>query len=343
MGPLLTEDGASPLPVRDDADVSLVRQAVRERAEAAGLPRDRAESLTAAASEIAQNQIAHAGRGEVSMRTVVRRGSAGIEVRARDAGGGLKDPATALRGRPAGAATSSTSLGVGLGAAYRLADEIDFDVRWGQGSVITARKFATPLPRSEVAILGRPCDGEGISGDDGLFERRPEGLLLAVADGLGHGPLAQEASAKAMDVVRGSAATSPLALLNACHPALAPTRGAVMSIVRVAVDGSELVQAGLGNIECHLYQRSRAIRLPSNPGVVGQPGPRVRIQEQRAAIGDRLVLVMFTDGLSSRLDLAADATLLREPAIVIAHQLLTTYGRGHDDALVLVATVPGGG
>jgi hypothetical protein len=47
---------------------------------------------------------------------------------------------------------------------------------------------------------------------------------------------------------------------------------------------------------------------------------------------------MFTDGLASRLDPGADAALLREPPLVIAHALMTRYGRAHDDALVLIAT-----
>jgi anti-sigma regulatory factor (Ser/Thr protein kinase) len=332
----MTTEAPPSILVRDEADVSAVRQLVREQAAQAGLPTERGERLVAASSELAHNQIAHALRGEVLVRPVMRQGTAGVEVIARDGGGGIKDPTAALRST----APSTASLGVGLGAAYRLADEVDFDVRWDEGTRIAARTFATPLPRSEVAILGRPCDGERVSGDDALFQRRGAELLLAVTDGLGHGPPAQEAAHKAIEAIASSSATAPLDLLQACHPALAGTRGTVMAVVTVTPQegGARLRQAGVGNISCHVYQHRTSFRLPSTPGVLGQPGPKPRIQEQSASLTGRYLLLLFTDGLSSRLDLSEEAALLREPPLLIAHHLLLTHGRGHDDNLVLVAT-----
>jgi hypothetical protein len=46
---------------------------------------------------------------------------------------------------------------------------------------------------------------------------------------------------------------------------------------------------------------------------------------------------MCMDGLCHNLDLANDLALLRRWPIEIAQHLLQTYGRDHDDALVLVA------
>ena len=45
------------------------------------------------------------------------------------------------------------------------ADEVDIDVRLGEGTCVWARKFASPVPKArEVAIFGRPCEGEAVSG-----------------------------------------------------------------------------------------------------------------------------------------------------------------------------------
>jgi anti-sigma regulatory factor (Ser/Thr protein kinase) len=156
------------IPVRDEASVALVREAIRAEAAAIALERTRAESLVAAASEIAHNQIKHARGGEVLVRRIERAGTAGVEVLARDRGPGIADPTTALRGL-VGAAGGG--LGVGLSAVLRLADEVDFDVRRGEGTGIAARKFVTPTPRREVAVLGRPLPGEPESGDDAVFAR----------------------------------------------------------------------------------------------------------------------------------------------------------------------------
>jgi anti-sigma regulatory factor (Ser/Thr protein kinase) len=341
VGSILTSratDAMEPIRVGDDADVSLVRQAVRARAAEIGLDRERAESLVAAASELGHNQIAHARGGEMLVRAVARLGVPGVEVLARDHGGGISEPTAALRGvQPAGK-SGSRGLGIGLSAAHRLADELDFDVRWGEGTTIAARKFKTPLLRSEVAVLARPCRGETVIGDDAAFGRRNDGLLLAVADGLGHGPLAQEAAALAVATLLGSPSASPRELLQLCHHALTKTRGAVMSVVFIPDDAGELVQAGAGNIACHLYRDRTSVRFPSTPGVLGQVRPGERISENRSPLGGRHVLILYSDGLSSRIDLTQEAALLREPPLIIAHRLLAQHGRDHDDALVLVAT-----
>jgi len=338
VGPLLNGGwpaGAVPIDVVDAAAVSVVREAVRREAAAAGLARERAESLVAAASEIAHNQIAHAGRGEVLVRPVSRRGAAGVEVMARDRGPGIRDPAAALR---AERNSASTGLGVGLSAAYGMADEIDWDVRWGEGTLLCARKFVVPIARSEVAIFGRACAGETTMGDDALFARDDGGLLCAVADGLGHGPLASAASGRAMEVVRASTSRSPAELIRRCWQELGATRGSVMAIEHIDDGARALAHAGLGNVMCHLYLGRTTVRLPSTPGVVGARGPRPRLQDDVAPLHGRYVLVMFTDGISSRVDLSNEAELLRQPPIVIAQRLLNEHGRDHDDALVLVAT-----
>jgi anti-sigma regulatory factor (Ser/Thr protein kinase) len=329
---------ADAIHVVDEASVSVVREAVRACAGAAGLNRERAESLVTAASEIAHNQLAHARAGEIVVRIVSRSGTAGVEVVARDQGEGIADPTAALRGEGHPPGSPRRGLGVGLSAAYRLADEIDFDVRRGEGTSIAARKFAAPIPRREVAIVGRPCAGEAVIGDDALWLRDEHALLCAVVDGLGHGPLAKSAALEAMASIRRAPARTPIDLLEASGVALVGTRGAVMSVVRVDETTRELVHAGVGNVTSHLYKAKAVDRFLASPGVLGAPGPRPRVQERRVPVDTRNVLVMFTDGLSSRLDATGDPELLREPPLVIAHRLLLQQGRDHDDALVLVAT-----
>jgi anti-sigma regulatory factor (Ser/Thr protein kinase) len=340
MGSLLTPElagGTDAIRIGDEAAVSAIREAVRARGNEIGMDRVRTESLAAATSEIGHNQLRHAGGGEMLARTIQRAGVPGVEVLARDAGSGIADPTLALRGRSAPAA-GSAGLGVGVSAAHRLADELDVDIRWGAGTTIAARKFATPLPRSEVAILARPCAGETVIGDDACFVRRGGGLLLAVADGLGHGPPAQEASRRAIAAVLRAVSTSPRDLLEICQPALAGTRGAVMSVVFIPEAGTELLHAGVGNIACHLYRNRAATRFAGVAGVVGQVRSSARVQDERSALGGRHVLLMHSDGLPSRIDLSQEAALLREPPLVIAHRLMADHARPDDDVLVLVAT-----
>jgi len=64
-------------------------------------------------------------------------------------------------------------LGVGLAAMVELADELDVDVRIGEGSCIWARKLREPrsLGESNSASAVGPRRDRTRSGDDGCFVR----------------------------------------------------------------------------------------------------------------------------------------------------------------------------
>jgi anti-sigma regulatory factor (Ser/Thr protein kinase)/serine/threonine protein phosphatase PrpC len=322
------------VPIDDQASISLVRESIRRLAPGTGMAAKRFEALIAAASELGNNQLAHGHRGSMAVSAISREGVAGLEVVAFDEGHGINDPTSALRGEP----RATGSLGVGLSAAYRLCDEMDFDVRLGEGTYVAARKFAAPLPRSEVAIFGRPIVGENESGDDAALVRSDQALLVAVADGLGHGREAREASERAMATVRAHGDGDPAALLGACDRALRGTRGAVMAIARFDRSARTLVHAGAGNINTHLYRPRAPRRFGSVSCVLGARGPSPRLTSETESLDPRPLLVMFSDGISSRADLSQDLELLRQPPLVVAHQLVVRHGRSTDDALVLVAS-----
>lgn len=335
MGALLVEEWIGDGPatsIIDDASVALVRGEVRRAGRAAGLRPERIESLAVAASELARNQLAHAEGGRMRVAAIERDGVAGVEVVAADRGDGIADPSAAMRGE----APSPAGLGSGLSGAYRMADEMDFDVRQGEGTCAAARAWATPLPRREVAIVGRPCRGENVSGDNGFFAAVAGGVVVGLADGLGHGPRARDASDRAISTARRQPAASPSSVLSACEPALAHTRGTALTIVHLDEAAGAMVHAGAGNIITHLYQGATAKRLMGVARVLGVVPGGARLVEERQPLDRRYVLVMFTDGLSSRLDLQDDLPLRRQPPLVIAHTLLERHGQSHDDAMVAV-------
>lgn len=345
------------LPIRDEASVSLAREWVRREAAAIAMPQVPAEAAAIIMSELAHNQLAHARGGHVRVRAIqgVGPGGAvpGLEIVAADAGRGIADPTAALQGGQSSAGT----LGIGLPGVRRLSDELDLDVRWEEGTCVFARKYAEPVPRrAEVAILGRPCVGERRSGDDGLFCRVAGGLLLALADGLGHGEPARAASERVMAALRQRAAAgqgaavgqgaaagqgaavlpTPSALLDDCDDAVQGTRGAVAAVALLREDGL-LSHACVGNVSTHIDRGEAAQHLPCLPGTLGggRRGRSALGASAQLARGD--VLVLFTDGLSGRLSLRDLPLLRRQHPLAIAHALLQRFGREHDDALLLVA------
>jgi len=340
--------------LRDPASVSQVREAVREEAQWVGLSKVQCESLVTAASELGHNQLAHAGLGEMAVRRIRRGTVAGVEVLALDRGPGIADPVRALGDQPAGPSPLAGEagpprggrggLGIGLSGVYRLADEVDFDVRRQEGTFIAARKFIAAVPRQEVAVLGRPYPGEAESGDDAFFAWTAGDLHLAVADGLGHGSLARDASRRAVAAAAAKGDAPLIEGLEAAHAAATGTRGTVLALVRFTAEEGGLCHAGVGNVSAHLQQGRQGRRFLVAAGFLGASHSETRrhslarrAPEERVAIGHKDVLLMFTDGLTSRLDLGAHLDLLREPPLVVAHRLLAQYGRDNDDALLLVA------
>jgi anti-sigma regulatory factor (Ser/Thr protein kinase) len=311
----------------DDASVSEVREAIRTSCKTLGIAPAIAERMAAAASELARNQLAHASHGVIAVRAVERASTAGIEVIAADRGRGIADPTEALRGAP----RSEGSLGVGLSAAARQADELDLDTRIGQGTCVRIRAFARAIAKSEVGIYATPHPDETVIGDHASVLRDREGLVVAVADGLGHGPEAREAALIAVDEVRGGRGLDEI--LAAAHTSCIGSRGAVMSIIRNA---DTLEHAGVGNIGTRVIGIDGAGRpLVTMAGTLGSAMPR-RLHIERTSLAAGEVLVMFSDGLQSRLDLRAEPALIRHHPIVIAHHLATRFTRGTDDALVVV-------
>jgi anti-sigma regulatory factor (Ser/Thr protein kinase) len=320
--------------VVDEASVSLVREAVRRHGAAQGLATEASEALAAAASEVAHNQRKHARGGSVGVRDVTRTGVPGVEVVAADQGPGLADPAAVFRDAPR---TTGSGLGVGLAAAYRLAGELDIDVRRGEGTCVWLRRFAEAVPRQEIAILARPCRGETVLGDHAAFRRDDEALELAVVDGLGHGPLARDAADVAIATWRAHAGDAPLELVAACDRDLETTRGAVMSVARFDARTRLLEHAGAGNISTRIHRPGASRAFIGTARVLGARQRSVRIASESASLGSDSLVLLFTDGLTTRTDLNGQQELMRQPPLVVASELLARFGREDDDALVLVA------
>lgn len=324
------------VPIYDDASVALVQGLVRERSAGQGLRPEYAESLVVAASELMRNHLVHGAGGYLGVRAIARDGVPGLEVVAADQGPGIADPARALLG----SYSSRGTLGIGLSGARRMADEMDLDVRWGQGTCVWVRRFAAGVPRGrEVGVLGAPMVGECISGDHAVFVRRDRRLVLGVVDGLGHGEPAWEAAARAGWVVRERAGDGPAEVLEAADDALMGTRGGVMAVVVADDKAGQLEHAGVGDVRTRLYDDEVTRRLSCAARVLGTRavGRRPAFKTEREVLRVGTAVVLSTDGLPTQTELPA--TLLRQGQhpLVLAQHLLKSFARGRDDVMVLVA------
>lgn len=191
----------------------------------------------------------------------------------------------------------------------------------------------------EFAVATTNFPGESCSGDMHLVARVRDGVLIAVIDGLGHGIDAHEAAAAAVAAIRAAPEPPLPVIIDRCYGALSRTRGAVMTLVRIRVDG-RLDWLGVGNVEATVVRNdldSPREHILLRGGIVGLP-PRPLLRPSSLVLHNGDLLVAVTDGIRSCFADSADPT---QPPDVVARRILNAHARGNDDALVVVATFTG--
>jgi anti-sigma regulatory factor (Ser/Thr protein kinase) len=317
--------------LEDESGVGEARRASRRLAGHAGLPEATAERVAIVVTEAAGNAVRHGRGGFVAMR-LVEGPPAGVEILAVDRGEGIRDVGAAMRDGHSSAGTA----GHGLGAIRRLSSTFELWSAAGRGTVLFAA-VRDAVPQPPVVEAGALCvahPGEPVSGDAWVVTTGAGRTVLAVADGLGHGVLAQEAAHAGIEVVRHHAALAPAEIVTRAHDALRATRGAALAVLDVAGDGAVRF-AGIGNISAALVAHDGVRRLVSMPGTLGHQIRKV--QEFTYVWPEGALLVMHSDGLATHWDLGAYPGLASRAPALVAAVLLRDFDRGRDDVTVLAA------
>jgi serine/threonine-protein kinase RsbT len=124
--------------IHTDADVVLVRQAVRALAVKAALSLVDQTKLVTASSELARNTLVHGGGGAATLELLERAGRRGVRATFTDSGPGIPDLELALTD----GWTSGTGMGLGLSGTRRLVDEFSLDTEVGTGTTVRVVKWA---------------------------------------------------------------------------------------------------------------------------------------------------------------------------------------------------------
>jgi anti-sigma regulatory factor (Ser/Thr protein kinase) len=253
-----------------------------------------------AATELANNLLRHAG------------GMSSVEDCMRD-----------------GYSTAGT-MGTGLGAVRRLADEFDIYSVPGQGTVVMAR-FGKGLAVRHGAI-SLPMPGEVVCGDAWHVSSDGENTAVIVVDGLGHGILAGEAAREGVRAFLANPYAAPKDIMISASAAMSKTRGGAAACALIR--GTSLDYAGVGNISGALVSKGRSQGLVSHAGTLGMRARRSQQFVYQREPG--MLLVMHSDGLSARWNLREQPDLLGRHPAIIAAVLYRDHGRNRDDATVVV-------
>jgi serine phosphatase RsbU (regulator of sigma subunit) len=178
-------------------------------------------------------------------------------------------------------------------------------------------------------------EGEEKSGDSYVVRPFPNGVLVAVLDGAGHGKEASAAAKTAVDILAANPQDGVIALIKRCHEVLRKTRGVVMSLASFNEIEAVMTWSGVGNVEGILVRPSNhqpPESLLLRAGLIGHQISTLHAAMMPVAAGDTLVFA--TDGIRGGFKVAADPKTKPQQ---VAGRILAENCKGNDDALVLVA------
>jgi len=296
-------------------------------------------------SELVTNLAKYASEGGELLVKPIGSPVTGVEILCLDNGPGMADPA---RMQEDGFSTYG-SAGEGLGAIKRQSDEYDLYSQPGIGTAVLSRIYksgrkkdlAASSPRFEIGHVMVAKANEAFCGDGFAFMQRGTDIYILAADGLGHGAHAHEASDQAAKLFLASPATAPAEALRHIHGNIKRTRGAVGLVANISGSTHRISYCGVGNIAGKLFTIDGSIagssykNIISYNGILGHNIPAT-LSNQHLDWERNRVLVLHSDGLRSRWDLAKFPNLIRHHASTIAAVLYKTNSRQTDDSLVLV-------
>jgi len=282
-------------------------------------------------TELANNLVRHAKGGRILLGATP---DGMLDILSLDDGPGMADLDRCLRD----GYSSGGTAGTGLGGARRLATVFSVFSVAGKGTVIYAGVGPTDAPRPPSTFvhtgINLAAPGEQVSGDGWQIRVEGRKASVVVADGLGHGPDAADASDAALRYFTHAKAIVPSTTLEGMHTALRGTRGSAVAIAELDDETGVLKYAGIGNISGRLLSGLEDRSLLSQHGTVGAQIRRP--QDVTYPWPDHSMLVLHSDGIATRWNLSETPGLLQCEPAVLAGWLLREHSRGRDDATVVV-------
>lgn len=342
MGVVTSQDSlnaaGAELRVAEQSDIGVARRLARSRASELGFPALQVSQVELVATEMATNLVKYATQGRLLVGVGRCGGTPCVELLSLDAGPGMSDPERHL----VDGSSTGRSLGLGLGAIGRLSDVFGIYSEGPSGTAVMARVARPPGPGSDgspVGAVSRPPLSETVCGDAWAVQEQDGRLMVMVADGLGHGAGAATASTLAVEVFRRQPHLPAEELVAAIHGELRATRGAAVSVVEVRPDNGVRF-CGIGNVSGMLATATGRREMVTHHGTAGHHARAIRAFEYAWEPG--ALVILHSDGLSGRWDLADHPSLAARDPLLVAGVLYRHYGRARDDATVVVVA-PGRG
>jgi anti-sigma regulatory factor (Ser/Thr protein kinase) len=321
--------------IQDQSQVAEVRRRAIDMAQRQGFGETDSGRAALVATELATNVLKHGKGGEILVGSFGEDKDSGIELIALDKGPGMSNVAASLAD---GYSTAGTA-GKGFGAIVRQSHFVDIASWPGVGTAIMARlKRGQPpegsVDNSQVGAVAVPMPGQDVCGDSWSVASGPAQTTVMVADGLGHGPDAAEASVEAVRLFHRFNGHVAPTLLEYVHGGLRATRGAAISVARFQAGSGKLVFSGVGNVAGVIFANGNLRRMISMPGTAGHAVRKIQAFEYPFTSG---LVILHSDGIASSWTLDRYPNIAARHPTLIAAVLYRDLTRHRDDAMVLVA------
>ncbi|MEJ8826099.1 ATP-binding SpoIIE family protein phosphatase [Variovorax humicola] len=330
MGPHLA------IPVVEPNQVGEARRAAARLTHELGFDEATCGRAALVVTELGTNLARHAKGGVMLLGCTTNGKGRILEIISTDQGPGMAD----VRQSMVDGYSTGGSPGTGLGAVRRLAADFHVFSVPATGTVIVARVGAAAdtagVADHQAFSVGGIClsaPGETVCGDNWSVRLHGNKAQVMVADGLGHGPQAAEASQAARQVFE-TAAGPPHAILVRAHGLMRSTRGAAVAIAELDATTGSLLFAGAGNIAGRIISGVDDRSLMSQNGTLGV---QVRkLADTPYAWPAHAIVVLHSDGITTRWNFDDAKGVLQQDPVLIAAWLLRGNRRGRDDATVVV-------
>lgn len=312
------------MPVEFNDDIDRVQRLAAGAAARQGFATTGAELVERVAADMATHLVERGGAGQMLVRSAEWAERRGVELLSTDSADAYSE-----------ADIREIALAADLFEAYTAP---------GKGTAMMARFWDGPQTRAAdrrylVGSTVEPIDGEVVSGDAWGVEQHGDRVVALVADGLGHGEQAAVASAAAVSAFRVHHHEPVESIAAHVHRALRLSRGAAIALAEIDLETYRLRFCGIGNITARVLTAESVYELVSLYGIAGYQNPRIQVFTRAWPKG--AMLVMHTDGLSSKWDGATYPQLHLQHPQLVASTVMRDAVRARDDALVLAVRSTG--
>jgi len=325
--------------VTDRSYLALIKKDIHSIALQLDFSAQKIAEIDIVVAELTSNLLKYGSEGQLLVKIIEQPQCAGIELISIDKGPGMSDVNRMLED---GVSTGNT-LGNGLGAIKRLSDVFQIYTVKSWGTIVLSRIWQTTPPKhkrilAEVQSIVVPKPGETECGDAMACNHTPHSVSLFLGDGLGHGPEAARVSRMAVEAFHDYNNSSPAEVIRHIHQAVRKTRGLVATVATFSFTTRSWLVCGIGNITCRIgADQQFKSHLPYN-GIIGMNIP-TSINDQEIPWVPGQQILLYSDGLKSRLELYKNPAIYKADPSILAAALYKDYARQTDDMSVVAGKI----